>query len=117
MIQKMLKTYKDLRLTPLINQQNLPKHVQNIINEQYLSLENCDFSKLMKYFSEIMSKAVDQNDLNMFTCTLNFMADLAFEMGDIDSACYFYNQCVLLGKHTLNYKLITQGYFGLSLCC
>jgi len=52
----------------------------------------------------------------MFTITLNFMADLAFEMGDIDSSCYFYNQCVVLGKHTLNYKVITQGYYGLSLC-
>ena len=42
-----------------------------------------------------MSLSIDFNNLVMFTEIIHFMADLAFEIEDIDSAAYLYNECVI----------------------
>lgn len=39
----------------------------------------------------MLSKAVDYNDLKLFTSLLFFISDLAFEMQEIDIAAFFYN--------------------------
>lgn len=42
----------------------------------------------------MLSKAIDLNDMKLFTSLIFFLADLAFEMNEIDCSAFFYNQCV-----------------------
>lgn len=84
------------------------EHCKKIISDTLKDLEEDNFIQIapcklfyliMKIFIylngivliELLSRAVDINDLRLFEVLVEYMGDLAYEMGDLDIAAFFFD--------------------------
>lgn len=66
--------------------------------------------------SELLSLLVDIDNLEFFVVTIEFAAELALEMGDIDAAAYLFNACLIVFTFTENFLKKAKTLLSLAKC-
>lgn len=73
-------------------------------------------NNIQSVISELLSLLVDVNDLAFFAVTIEFSADLALEMGDIDAATFLFNSTRIVSTFTENHSKKAKVLLCLAKC-
>ncbi|EAR82364.1 hypothetical protein TTHERM_01179950 (macronuclear) [Tetrahymena thermophila SB210] len=108
------KAFKCEAILDEINCQN--QEIQMKIDQIIKDIDEDNFKNTFPHLKELISKAVDINDLKLFCTISEFMADLALEMQDIKSAVFLYDQFRNLSTYTKNYSKKAKSLLQLAKC-